>query len=181
MIIYSNLRVKMAERGFSIKDVREKTNLSRTTISNLYNGYSDGIKFNTLEALCDLFNCTPNDLLKVLDVKIHDVKFKLLPLDNDMDVYKFETMTIIEINGIKKNIEFEARMILHTPNNELDKSFEASLYLEDENIIYEDDFNLSSNIVDQVNKVIEKDILKQLQHSKVLDEFDLEIINLHLS
>ncbi|HCA7424837.1 TPA: helix-turn-helix transcriptional regulator, partial [Staphylococcus pseudintermedius] len=55
MLITSNLRVKMAEYNYSIKDVHEQTHLSRTTISNLYNGYSDGIKFYTLEKLCDLF------------------------------------------------------------------------------------------------------------------------------
>ncbi|PTE74985.1 helix-turn-helix domain-containing protein [Staphylococcus gallinarum] len=48
MIITSNLRVKMAEFSYSIRDVHERTNLSRTTISNLYNGYSDDIKFDTL-------------------------------------------------------------------------------------------------------------------------------------
>ena len=56
MIITSNLRVKMVEFSYSIKDVHERTNLSRTTISNLYNGYSDGIIFDTLEKLCELFS-----------------------------------------------------------------------------------------------------------------------------
>lgn len=66
----------MGEFSYSIKDVHERTNLSRTTISNLYNGYSDGIKFDTLEKLCELFSCTPNDLIKVNDLKFNDISYK---------------------------------------------------------------------------------------------------------
>ncbi|HCT0554341.1 TPA: helix-turn-helix transcriptional regulator, partial [Staphylococcus pseudintermedius] len=76
MLITSNLRVKMAEYNYSIKDVHEQTHLSRTTISNLYNGYSDGIKFYTLEKLCDLFNCTPNDLLTITYVDVYKIDFE---------------------------------------------------------------------------------------------------------
>lgn len=72
-VILPNLRVKMAERGWNIKDVKERTSLSRTTISNMYNFYGDGIKFDTLAELCDLFNCTPNDLLLIVPVEIYSL------------------------------------------------------------------------------------------------------------
>ena len=33
-------------------------------VSNLMNNETTGIKFETLEKLCKLLNCTPNDIIK---------------------------------------------------------------------------------------------------------------------
>lgn len=77
MIITSKLRLLMAEHNYSIQHVHSETGLSRTTISNLYNGYSDGIKFDTLGKLCDLFNCTPNDLLLLTNIQVLETHYKL--------------------------------------------------------------------------------------------------------
>ena len=98
MIITSNLKVKMAEFNYSIKDVHEKTKLSRTTISNLYNNYSDGIKIDTLEKLCDLFNCTPNDLLKSTYLEIENIEYEKLNhvygLNEDRTFNKSENLVL---------------------------------------------------------------------------------------
>ena len=99
MIITSNLKVKMAEFNYSIKDVHDKTKLSRTTISNLYNNYSDGIKIDTLEKLCTLFNCTPNDLFKITYLDIEDIKFEKLnsvySLNEDRSYNKSDKISFI--------------------------------------------------------------------------------------
>lgn len=61
--VKNNLRVLMAKHKMDIKDVHEKTGMSRTTISKLYHEKSTKIGMDTIVALCDLFNCRVDDLL----------------------------------------------------------------------------------------------------------------------
>ena len=59
----SNLSTLMGKYRYSIKDVHEKTGLSRNTISNLYNDKATRIDYETLQRLCCLFKCDVNELL----------------------------------------------------------------------------------------------------------------------
>ena len=59
------LSTMMGKYRYSIQDVHEKTGLSRTTISNLYNDRATRIDYDTAEKLCELFSCTLNDLFCV--------------------------------------------------------------------------------------------------------------------
>lgn len=61
--VKNNLRVLMAQHKMNIKDVHEKTGLSRTTISKMYNETSGTISFETIEKLCLLFDCEVHELL----------------------------------------------------------------------------------------------------------------------
>lgn len=63
MIVKNNLRILMAKHKMNIKDVHERTGLSRTTISKLYNDESTTIAFETIYKLCMLFNCEVQDLI----------------------------------------------------------------------------------------------------------------------
>ena len=63
MKVRNNLRVLMARDYLTIQEVHEKTGLSRTTISKLYNETSAKIGLDTIAALCKLFNCEVNELL----------------------------------------------------------------------------------------------------------------------
>jgi len=63
MNVRNNLRILMAKNKMNIKDVHEKTGLSRTTISKLYNEESTTIAFDTIYTLCKLFECDPGELL----------------------------------------------------------------------------------------------------------------------
>lgn len=63
MKVRNNLRVLMAKQKMNIQDVHERTGLSRTTISKLYNETSTTISFETIYKLCMLFNCDVDDLL----------------------------------------------------------------------------------------------------------------------
>lgn len=51
--------------------IAELTGLSFPTINSLYKGNSKSIYFDTLEKLCNILQCTPNDLLEI-DVNSHD-------------------------------------------------------------------------------------------------------------
>lgn len=63
MPIHSKLSTLMGSRRYSIKDVHEKTGLSRNTISNLYNDKATRIDFETIYKLCVIFECEVGDLL----------------------------------------------------------------------------------------------------------------------
>jgi putative transcriptional regulator len=67
MLVKNNLRILMARDRLTIQDVHEKTGLSRTTISKLYNESSAKIGLDTIGSLCKLFNCGVQDLLYLED------------------------------------------------------------------------------------------------------------------
>ncbi|OGI29294.1 MAG: Cro/Cl family transcriptional regulator [Candidatus Melainabacteria bacterium RIFOXYA12_FULL_32_12] len=63
-MIKSHLSKIMGEKRITIKEVHEKTGLSRNTISNLYNEKTKMIDFDTLDKLCEFLNCSVCDLLE---------------------------------------------------------------------------------------------------------------------
>ncbi|AKG75321.1 hypothetical protein AAT16_09185 [Salinicoccus halodurans] len=62
-MIESKLGELIHNRRTNIKEVHEATGLSRTTISNLVNGYASGIRFETLTKLSNHFNCEITDII----------------------------------------------------------------------------------------------------------------------
>jgi hypothetical protein len=56
----------MGEKRYSIVEVSRRTGLTTSTISNLYNDKVKRLDFDTLEKLCKLFNCQPNDLFEYI-------------------------------------------------------------------------------------------------------------------
>lgn len=63
-MIKCNLSTLMGKNRLTIKDVHEKTGLSRNTISSIYHEKAKGMEFETINKLCELFNCTVGDLLE---------------------------------------------------------------------------------------------------------------------
>ena len=63
MAIICKLSTLMGERRLNIQSVHEKTGISRSTLSKLYHDKKVGIDYSTLDKLCDLFECTPGDIL----------------------------------------------------------------------------------------------------------------------
>ncbi len=57
------LSTLMGREKFQIQDVHEKTGLSRSTVSNLYNEKSKRIDYDTILKLCSLFDCEISELL----------------------------------------------------------------------------------------------------------------------
>nr|WP_242822112.1 helix-turn-helix transcriptional regulator [Ethanoligenens harbinense] len=53
----------MGERRYNIQDVFEKTGISRSTISDLYHDRITRVDYNTLNKLCELFDCKTSDIL----------------------------------------------------------------------------------------------------------------------
>ena len=65
-MIKNYLSKLMGEKRYSIVEVAQKTGMSSTTISNLYNEKVKRLDFDTLEKLCKLFNCNVQDLIEYI-------------------------------------------------------------------------------------------------------------------
>ena len=63
-MLKNHLSKLMGEKRYTIIEVSRKTGLTTSTISNLYNDKVKRLDFDTLEKLCKLFNCQPNDLFE---------------------------------------------------------------------------------------------------------------------
>ncbi|CAM4099910.1 helix-turn-helix transcriptional regulator [Paenibacillus alkaliterrae] len=48
----------------SFSQLEKETGVSRRTLAKIYNGEGGGIDYDTLNALCKFFSCTPGDLLE---------------------------------------------------------------------------------------------------------------------
>lgn len=57
------LSTLMGRDKLQIQDVHEKTGMSRSTIANLYYERTRRIDFDTIEKLCQLFNCEVGEFL----------------------------------------------------------------------------------------------------------------------
>lgn len=63
-MIKCNLSILMGKHKVSIQDIHEGTGLNRNTISNLYHEKAKRIDYDTIEKLCDFFDCQVGDLLE---------------------------------------------------------------------------------------------------------------------
>jgi putative transcriptional regulator len=67
MQLECNLSTLMGKHRYSIKDVHERSGLSRNTISSLYYDKVKRIDYDTVVKLCKAFNCDISDLLSLTD------------------------------------------------------------------------------------------------------------------
>lgn len=54
----------MARRKMSLNELSEKVDLTLSNLSILKTGKAKAIRFSTLEALCEVLECQPGDLLE---------------------------------------------------------------------------------------------------------------------
>jgi putative transcriptional regulator len=64
MAIIVNLDVMMARRKMSLNELSEKVGLTLSNLSILKTGKAKAIRFSTLEAICDVLDCQPGDILE---------------------------------------------------------------------------------------------------------------------
>ena len=64
MTIILELDIMMAKRKISSKELAERLDLTESNLSILKNNKSKGIKWQTLDKLCDILECEPGDLIK---------------------------------------------------------------------------------------------------------------------
>jgi putative transcriptional regulator len=64
MPIIVNLDVMMAKRKMSLNELSEKVGLTVSNLSILKTGKAKAIRFSTLEAICNILDCQPGDILE---------------------------------------------------------------------------------------------------------------------
>jgi putative transcriptional regulator len=64
MPIVVNLDVMMAKRKMSLNELSEKVELTLSNLSILKTGKAKAIRFSTLEAICNVLDCQPGDILE---------------------------------------------------------------------------------------------------------------------
>lgn len=63
-MVKCNLSSLMGRDKKKIQDVCNETGLARNTVANLYNEKATRVDYNTIEKLCEMFNCTIGELFE---------------------------------------------------------------------------------------------------------------------
>jgi len=64
MAIVLRLDRMMADRKISLNELSEKVGVANVNLSKLKNGHVSAIRFSTLEAICEVLDCQPGDILE---------------------------------------------------------------------------------------------------------------------
>lgn len=64
MPIVTNLDVMLAKRKRKSKELSEHVGITEANISLIRSGKVKGIRFSTLEAICEFLECQPGDILE---------------------------------------------------------------------------------------------------------------------
>ena len=64
MAIIVNLDVMLARRKMRSKDLAERIGITEQNVSLLKSGKVRGVRFETLEKICEVLDCQPGDLLE---------------------------------------------------------------------------------------------------------------------
>ena len=63
MAIFVNLDVLLAKRKLRSRDLAKQIGITEQNLSILKTGKAKAIRFSTLEAICQVLNCQPGDVL----------------------------------------------------------------------------------------------------------------------
>lgn len=64
MPIILRLDRMMADRKISLNELSEKVGVANVNLSKMKNGKISAIRFSTLEAICEVLDCQPGDILE---------------------------------------------------------------------------------------------------------------------
>ena len=64
MAIILRLDRVMAVRKMSLNELSARVGISNVNLSNLKTGKVKAVRFSTLEAICDVLDCQPGDILE---------------------------------------------------------------------------------------------------------------------
>lgn len=65
----------MAKRKMSLNELSEKVGITLSNLSILKTGKAKAIRFSTLEAICEVLNCQPADILEYEAEKQESIRF----------------------------------------------------------------------------------------------------------
>lgn len=64
MAIVINLDVMMAKRKMSLNELSVRVDITLANLSILKTGKAKAIRFSTLEAICNVLECQPGDIIE---------------------------------------------------------------------------------------------------------------------
>ncbi len=64
MPIYINLDIVLAQKGVKSNELAEAIGITTANLSILKTGKAKAVRFSTLEAICEVLDCQPGDLLE---------------------------------------------------------------------------------------------------------------------
>jgi putative transcriptional regulator len=67
MTIIVNLDVMLAKRKMRSKELAERIGITEQNVSLLKSGKVKGVRFDTLERICEVLQCQPGDILEYRD------------------------------------------------------------------------------------------------------------------
>jgi putative transcriptional regulator len=71
MSIIVNLDVMLAKRKMRSKELAERIGITEQNVSLLKSGKVKGIRFDTLEKICETLECQPGDILEYRTQSLH--------------------------------------------------------------------------------------------------------------
>ena len=77
MPIVVNLDVMLAKRKMSLTELSERVGITIANMSILKSGKAKAIRFSTLDAICEILECQPGDILEYMDEKEYKKLMKL--------------------------------------------------------------------------------------------------------
>jgi putative transcriptional regulator len=72
MPIVVNLDVMLARRKMRSKELAERIGITEQNVSLLKSGKVKGVRFETLERICEVLNCQPGDILEYRPAGMQD-------------------------------------------------------------------------------------------------------------
>ena len=64
MAIIINLDVMLAKRKMTLTELSERVGITIANLSILKKGKAKAVRFSTLEAICEVLECQPGDILE---------------------------------------------------------------------------------------------------------------------
>ncbi|MGP5596985.1 helix-turn-helix domain-containing protein, partial [Brachybacterium alimentarium] len=64
MAIVVRIDVELARRKMSVGDFAQRVGISPANVAVLKNGRAKAVRLSTLEAMCEVLDCQPGDLLE---------------------------------------------------------------------------------------------------------------------
>ncbi|WP_156250077.1 helix-turn-helix domain-containing protein [Pseudactinotalea terrae] len=74
MAIVVNLDVMLAQRKMRLTELADRVGITVANLSNLKTGKARAIRFTTLEAICEVLECQPGDLLEHVPPHLRSVR-----------------------------------------------------------------------------------------------------------
>lgn len=68
-----SIQTQLKEKNITRYELARRIGVTYPTIDNIYKGLSTSIKFDILEQLCKVLECTPNDILISDDCKMNQL------------------------------------------------------------------------------------------------------------